>query len=245
MIKNKLIYGDFFKEIRKIKSRSIDFIFADPPYFISNGGITCKSGKMQSVDKGDWDKSKTLNEKHKFNLRWIRLCKRVLKDDGTIMISGTFHNIYSVGLALESLGYKIINNITWEKSNPPPNLSCKYFTHSTETILWAKKDNKLKHTFNYSLMKEENQDKQMKDVWKFACINKKEKMFGYHPTQKPRSVMERIILLATKENDLVLDPFMGTSTTGVAAIKNERRFIGIEKNLEYFRIAENRIKNLF
>ena len=136
----KLILGDSFKELKKIEEKSVDMIFADPPYFLSGDGITCSGGKMVSVNKGDWDKKKSIEEKHRFNRKWIKLCYRILKDDGTIWISGTMHNIYSIGMALEQEGFKIINNITWKKLNPPPNISCRFFVHSTETILWAKKE---------------------------------------------------------------------------------------------------------
>ena len=135
-----LINNDTFQELKKFESRTFDMIFADPPYFLSDDGITCSGGKMVSVNKGKWDKSLSVKEKHNFNKKWIKECYRVLKDTGTIWISGTLHNIYSIGMALEEEGFKIINNITWQKTNPPPNLACKTFTHSTETILWAKKD---------------------------------------------------------------------------------------------------------
>src|SRR5690625_6942291 len=145
----------------------VDLIIADPPYFLSSGGITNSGGKMVSVDKGDWDKSLTVEDKHKYNRKWIRMCKKVMNDNATIWISGTLHNIYSIGLALEEEGFKILNNITWQKTNPPPNLGCRNFTHSTETILWAKKDTKTsKHFFDYQKMKTLNNDKQMKDVWR-------------------------------------------------------------------------------
>ena len=134
-----LYLADALTLLPRFPTEFVDVIFADPPYFLSNGGITCKGGKMVSVNKGDWDKASTLEDKHKFNRQWIRRCKRILKPNGTIWISGTLHNIYSVGMALEQEDFKIINNITWHKTNPPPNLSCRYFTHSTETILWAKK----------------------------------------------------------------------------------------------------------
>ena len=161
-----LVQGDSFQLLSQMKENSIDMIFADPPYFLSNDGVTCKGGKMVSVNKGNWDKINSFEDKHEFNRQWIRLCKAVLKDSGTIWISGTLHNIYSIGMALEQEGFKIINNITWQKTNPPPNLACRAFTHSTETILWAKKDlKKAKHLFHYHLMKEENGGKQMKDVW--------------------------------------------------------------------------------
>ena len=167
---SQLVLGDSFKILTKMEPESVDMIFADPPYFLSNDGITCQGGKMVSVNKGSWDKlsesGTSVEEKHKFNRKWIRLCKKVLKPNGTIWISGTLHNIYSIGMALEQEGFKIINNITWQKTNPPPNLACRCFTHSTETILWARKnDKKSRHFFNYQKMKEMNGGKQMKDVW--------------------------------------------------------------------------------
>ena len=240
----KLINGDCFEELKQIKTETVDMIFADPPYFLSNDGITCKSGRMVSVNKGSWDKIADVSEKHKFNRKWIRLCKRVLKPNGTIWISGTLHNIYSIGMALEQEGFKIINNITWQKTNPPPNLACRCFTHSTETILWAQKnDKKAKHYFNYDLMKEMNSGKQMKDVWTGSLTKHSEKKAGKHPTQKPEYLLERIVLASTKEEDVILDPFMGSGTTGVVAKRLGRQFVGIEKNEEYYQIAKRRIEN--
>ena len=240
----KLINGDSFVELKKIKTGTVDMIFADPPYFLSNDGITCKSGKMVSVNKGSWDKISGVNEKYKFNRKWIRLCKRVLKRNGSIWISGTLHNIYSIGMALEQEGFKIINNITWQKTNPPPNLACRCFTHSTETILWAQKDDKkAKHYFNYDLMKELNGGKQMKDVWTGSLTKRSEKKEGKHPTQKPEYLLERIILASTQRDDVILDPFMGSGTTGVVARRLGRQFIGIENNEEYYEIAKRRIEN--
>lgn len=238
-----LILGDSFTVLKKIKPESIDMIFADPPYFLSSGGITCQSGHMVSVDKGNWDKSLTLFEKNKFNRRWIHLCKKLLTDNGTIWISGTLHNIYSIGIALEQEGFKILNNITWQKTNPPPNLGCRCFTHSTETILWAKKnDKKAKHIFNYNLMKEQNGGKQMKDVWTGCATPQKEKTFGKHPTQKPLYLLQRIIEASTNSGDLVLDPFCGTSTTGVAAKLLGRKYIGIDIEEKYIEISAKRLQ---
>lgn len=239
----KLILGDCFEILENIKKESIDMIFVDPPYFLSNGGISCSSGKMVSVNKGKWDKYIDINKKHEFNKKWIKLCKKCLKDNGTIWVSGTFHNIYSVGMALEEEGFKIINNITWQKTNPPPNLSCKCFTHSTETILWAKKDNSSKYTFNYKLMKEKNGGKQMKDVWSGSLTKPTEKKEGKHPTQKPEYLLEKIILASTNENDIILDPFSGSGTAGVVSKKYNRKYIGIEVDKTYIQIAKTRIKN--
>lgn len=237
----KLIHGDSIETLKKLEPKSIDMIFADPPYFLSGEGITCSSGKMVSVKKGTWDEKISIKEKHKFNKKWIRLCKEVLKDDGTIWISGTMHNIYSIGMALEEEGFKIINNITWKKLNPPPNISCRAFTHSTETILWAKKDlKKSKHKFNYDIMKELNGNKQMKDVWETSLTKPSEKKYGKHPTQKPIELLERIILSSTDENDLILDPFNGSGTTGIVANKLNRKYIGIEKEKEYLDLTIRR-----
>ena len=240
-----LINGDTFKVLKKIEDKTFDIIFADPPYFLSNNGITCSGGKMISVNKGDWDKSLTLKEKHSFNKSWIKECYRILKDTGTIWISGTLHNIYSIGMALEESGFKILNNITWQKTNPPPNLACKTFTHSTETILWARKDLKnVKYTFNYDAMKQMNANKQMKDVWTTSLTKPSEKKQGKHPTQKPLEILDKIILASTKENDLILDPFCGSSTTGISAVKLGRKYIGIDNEKEYLDLSIRRYEEL-
>lgn len=241
----KLLHGDAFLLLKKMKSQSIDMIFADPPYFLSGDGITCSAGKMISVKKGEWDKKIGIKEKHNFNKKWIRACKRVLKNDGTIWISGTMHNIYSIGMALEEEGFKVINNITWKKLNPPPNISCRAFVHSTETILWAKKDiKKAKHKFNYDVMKELNHGKQMKDVWETSLTKPSEKKCGKHPTQKPIALLEKIILASTDENDLILDPFNGSGTTGIVASRLKRKYIGIDKEKEYLDITIRRKEEL-
>ena len=236
-----LILGDSLKILKNIEPKSIDMIFADPPYFLSGDGISCSGGKMVSVNKGAWDKSISIEEKHKFNRKWIRLCYQILKDNGTIWISGTMHNIYSIGMALEQEGFKIINNITWRKLNPPPNISCRAFVHSTETILWAKKDiKKVKYKFNYELMKKLNNGKQMKDVWETSLTKQSEKKCGKHPTQKPIELLEKIILGSTDEGDLILDPFNGSGTTGIVASKLNRKYIGIEKEKEYLDLTIRR-----
>ena len=240
----KLILGNSFEELKKIKKNTVDMIFADPPYFLSGDGISCSGGKMVSVNKGDWDKKIGIEEKHQFNREWIRLCYDILKDEGTIWISGTLHNIYSIGMALEQEGFKIINNITWRKLNPPPNISCRYFVHSTETILWAKKDiKKAKHKFNYNVMKELNGGKQMKDVWETSLTKPSEKKCGKHPTQKPMAILEKLILASTDEGDLILDPFNGSGTTGIVANKLKRKYIGIDLEKEYLDITIKRKEN--
>ena len=237
----KLIQGDSLTILKKIEPKSVDMIFADPPYFLSGDGISCSAGKMVSVKKGVWDEKIDIKEKHKFNTKWIRLCKEILKDDGSIWISGTMHNIYSIGMALEEEGFKIINNITWRKLNPPPNISCRAFVHSTETILWAKKDIKnAKHKFNYKLMKEMNNNKQMKDVWETSLTKPSEKKCGKHPTQKPIALLEKIILSSTDEGDLILDPFNGSGTTGIVASRFNRKYIGVDLEKEYLDITIKR-----
>lgn len=224
-------------------------VFADPPYFLSNGGVSCHSGRQVSVNKGEWDSvSLTLDGKMKWTRKWIREARRILKDDGTIWISGTFHNIYLVGVALEKEGFSIINNITWVKPNPAPNLACRCFTNSTETIIWARKQltpkKKGAHLFNYETMKAMNAGKQMKDVWTFAPPGSGEKKEGKHPTQKPLKLLERVILASTKEGDLVLDPFNGSGTTGIAAVSLGRKYIGIDSELEYLELSKKRYLSL-
>ena len=248
-----LLNGDTFKLLKKIEQSSVDLIFADPPYFLSSGGISCKNGKQVSVDKGEWDYTKTIQDKLNYHRKWISLCREVLKDDGTIMISSTLHSVYAIGVALEMEGFSIINNIIWRKTNPAPNLACRCFTHSTETVIWARKQltlkKKGKHYFNYDLMKEENDGKQMKDVWEFeekpeifecSTVPKNEKKFGKHPTQKPVKLLERLIKAASKENDLILDPFNGSGTTGIVANRLNRKYIGIELDTDYLELTKNR-----
>ena len=221
-----------------------DMIFADPPYFLSNGGISVQSGKQVSVNKGDWDKSQGFEKDNDFNRQWLSLCREKLSDNGTIWVSGTFHNIFSVAQSMTELGYKILNCITWQKNNPPPNLSCRYFTHSTEFILWAKKSAKAKHYFNYELMKKINGGTQMRDVWTLPAIAKWEKSCGKHPTQKPLPLLSRIILASTKENDWILDPFSGSSTTGIASTILGRRFLGLEQETEFLEMSKVRREEL-
>ena len=240
----KIYNSDSFEILSKIESDSIDCVITDPPYFLSNDGITCKSGKMVSVNKGDWDKSDGFSDVYDFNFNWIKECYRILKNGGTMWISGTFHNIYIIGSIIQSIeDFKILNNITWVKKSPPPNLSCRFFTHSTETILWIRKGLKSKHYFDYDLMKKQNQNKQMKDVWIIGRPKKEECLFGKHPTQKPEEIIERMVLSSTKENDTILDMFCGSGTTGVVTIRNKRKFIGIEKDRKYFEIMKSRLNN--
>lgn len=243
MEKYKIYNGDCFDITSKFKDASIDCIITDPPYFLSNNGITCKSGKMVTVNKGDWDKADNFDEVYDFNFKWLSESYRLLKDGGTLWVSGTYHNIYIIGSIINSFSdFRILNNITWIKPAPPPNLSCRFFTHSTETILWVRKGKKSKHKFNYQDMKLMNEGKQMKDVWLVGRPKKNETTYGKHPTQKPEELIERMILSSTFNEDLVLDLFCGSGTTGVAALKNSRKFIGIEKDKKFFKIIENRLK---
>lgn len=215
-------------------------IFADPPYFLSNGGISVQNGKQVSVNKGEWDKSQGFEKDNEFNRKWLSLCREKLTENGTIWISGTYHNIFSVAQMLNELDFKILNCITWAKTNPPPNLSCKYFTHSTEFILWARKNKKVTHYYNYELMKEINGGTQMRDLWSLPAIAKWEKSCGKHPTQKPLPLLARIILASTKENAWILDPFAGSSTTGIAANLLNRRFLGLEQEQKFLELSKNR-----
>lgn len=239
-----LYHGDSLDLLGQMESEQFDMIFADPPYFLSNDGITCKNGRMVSVNKGQWDKSRGVEQNHEFNLQWLQECQRLLKPDGTIWVSGTHHVIYSIGFGMQQLGYKILNDIAWFKVNPPPNLSCRYFTHGTETIIWGARDKKSKYTFNYKLMKEHNDGKQMKNLWSIMSPRKSEKAHGKHPTQKPIKLLDRIVLAASDEGDRILDPFCGSSTTGIAAVQNGRSFVGIDASEEYLDLSIDRFGDL-
>lgn len=238
-----LAHGDTFKLLPEFNFK-FDMIFADPPYFLSGGGISLQSGKAVCVDKGDWDKPKTPEEMKQFNMDWLSLCREKLKDNGTIWISGTYHNIFSVANCLTELGFKILNVITWQKTNPPINISCRFFTYSTEFIIWARKNRKVAHKFNYDLMKQLNDNKQMTDVWRLPAIGRWEKSQGKHPTQKPLSLLTRIILASTNKNDWILDPFSGSSTTGIAANICGRKFAGIEQDEEFCIMSKARREEL-
>lgn len=238
-----LLHGDCFQLLREFDFK-FSCIFADPPYFLSNDGISVQSGKIVSVNKGDWDKGKSHQEMMNFNMEWLSLCREKLKDNGTIWISGTYHNIFSVANCLTELGYKILNVVTWAKTNPPPNISCRYFTYSTEFVIWARKSDKKAHYFNYDLMKQINGGKQMTDVWNLPAIAVWEKSCGKHPTQKPLALLSRIILASTQQGEWVLDPFCGSSTTGIAANLLGRRFLGIDQEHDFVMMSKNRREEL-
>ena len=247
-----LLYeGDCLAVMSLFGDDSFDMIFADPPYMLSNGGVTCGTGEMVSVNKGKWDESKGFLNDYAFYEAWISSCKRILKPTGTIWISGTQHSIYKCGEILQRQGFHLLNDIIWYKPNAAPNLACTTFAHSHETLLWARKDKKARNTFNYTQMKEGNfskdklksPGKQMRSVWSIISTQKREKTFGKHPTQKPLDLLNRIILASTKADDLILDPFNGSGTTGVACRSiGNRRYIGIEKEKEYIELTIKRLR---
>jgi len=247
-----LFHNDCLKILEQIPDNSIDMIFADPPYFLSSGSFTCHNGKMVSVKKGDWDLTNGTKKNFEFHLAWTKACRRILKPGGTIWISGTYHSIYQCGFALEINGFHILNDIAWFKPNASPNLSCRFFTASHETLIWARKEKKAKHKFNYGLMKNGNWPEdfikkpnlQMRSVWAISPPKNGEKKFGKHPTQKPIDLLVRIIMASTDKGDIVLDPFTGSSTTGLAAILNDRKFIGIDMEKKYLDLSEKRLKEL-
>lgn len=234
-----LIQGDCVETLSKFNF-GFDMVFADPPYFLSGGGISYQSGKIVCVDKGDWDKPRTPEEMDSFNLKWLSAVRDHMKPEATIWISGTHHNIFSVQQQLLKLGFKILNVITWAKTNPPPNISCRYFTYSTEFIIWARKSQKTPHYYNYELMKQLNDGKQMTDVWRMPAIGQWEKSCGKHPTQKPLGILARLIQASTKPGAWILDPFSGSSTTGIAANLLGRKFLGLEINNEFLSMSRSR-----
>jgi site-specific DNA-methyltransferase (adenine-specific) len=261
----KLYHADCLDILAALPENSVDMVFADPPYLLSNGGFTVHAGRRASVNKGEWDKSNGLKKDFEFHLGWIKAVKRVLKPHGTIWISGTYHSIYQCGFALQAAGFHILNDISWFKPNASPNLSCRFFTASHETLVWARKDKNAKHIFNYDLMKNGNWPEdfikkpnlQMRSVWAVEPENPEigavwsigtpktiEKKFGKHPTQKPEELLKRIVLASTKKGDLILDPFTGSSTTGLAAYSLGQNFIGIDTNKDYLDLSIKRFEEL-
>lgn len=224
-------------------------IFADPPYLLSNDGFTCHSGKAVSVNKGNWDRSHGFEADHEFVLEWLSACRRVMKPDATLWVSGTQHIIYSIGYALQQLGFRILNDVVWYKINPPPNLSCRYFTHSTEIVLWAARSASSRYTFNYHEMKKmsnepfDRADRQMRNLWAILPPRREEKAHGKHPTQKPLALLNRIVLASTKPGDAVLDPFLGSGTTAIACTRQGRHCTGIELQEQYLAQAVARLQD--
>jgi site-specific DNA-methyltransferase (adenine-specific) len=235
-----LYHGDSLDLLTRLGGVKANLIFADPPYFLSNDGITCQSGQMVSVNKGSWDRLTSVTDMHAFNTAWLERCRERMHPDGSIWVSGTRHVIYSVGFAMQQIGLKLLNEITWEKPNPPPNLSCRYFTHSTETLLWAATSYRSRHTFNYDEMRRANGGRQMKAVWTMTAPGSAEKAEGRHPTQKPLALLERIVIASSRPGDVVVDPFNGSGTTGLAALRLGRRYIGIDSNLEFLELTRRR-----
>jgi site-specific DNA-methyltransferase (adenine-specific) len=254
-----LVEGDCLAALDRLPPRSVDLVFADPPYHLSNGGTTCRSGRRASVDKGAWDASRGVADDHAFQRRWLEACRRVLKPSGTLWVSGTQHVIFSVGYGLQELGFHLLNTVTWYKPNAAPNLACRFFTHSTEILLWASpmRTKPLAHRFNYREMKARNGGKQMRDLWQITELPQpggeqvvwalptpgpREKVHGRHPTQKPLALLDRVVAASAAPGDLVLDPFCGSGTTGVAALRAGCRFLGLEQAPEYVALAGRRLR---
>ncbi len=234
-----LYQGDTIQVMRQLDLQ-VDVIFADPPYFLSNGGKKIQGRQMVSVDKGSWDKLDSLEQINSFNRKWIDACKTLLKDNGTIWVCGTFHNIYSVEMCLKESGFQIINIITWQKSDPTPTWGDLHFNFSSEYIIWARKNPKSRHYFNFELMKQMNGGVLMPDVWKLPTVGMWEKTCGKHPTQKPLRLLYRIILASTQIGETILDPFAGSCTTGIAANLLDRKFIGIDQSEDYLNMGVRR-----
>jgi site-specific DNA-methyltransferase (adenine-specific) len=254
-----LVKGDCLEALERLPPGSVDVAFADPPYHLSNGGTTCQSGRRVRVDKGGWDASRGVAEDHAFQARWLTAVRRSLKPGGTIWVSGTQHVIFSIGYAMQELGYHLLNTVTWYKPNASPNLACRFFTHSTEILLWASptRAKPLAHRFNYQEMKARNGGKQMRDlweicerpepggdqvVWSIPTPAPREKVHGRHPTQKPLALLERVLAASSRPGDLVLDPFAGSGTTGVAAVRAGCRFLGLERETQYVELAARRLR---
>jgi site-specific DNA-methyltransferase (adenine-specific) len=245
-LNSSLYSGESLEWLASLAPESVDCVWTDPPYLLSNDGITCIAGKMVKVNKGEWDRSRGVELDHEFNRTWLKACHRVLKPNGSIWISGTLHVYLSVGMALQQEGFRLLNDIVWEKPAPPPNLGCRCFTHSTEILLWAtkaKKGKKERYTFNYAAMKAENGGKQMKNVWRFPTPRNDEKRLGKHPTQKPVALVARCLRATTNEDDVVLDPFAGSGTTGIAAMQLGRKFMGCEREEKYVKLATKRLSS--
>jgi len=247
-LSNRIINGDSLKELKNIPSESFDLIFADPPYNLQLKKELNRpdSSKVNAVND-EWDKFESFKSYDEFTLNWLSECKRILKKDGTIWVIGSYHNIFRVGCKIQDLGFWILNDVIWNKNNPMPNFRGTRFTNAHETIIWAAKSEKSKYTFNYQSLKCLNDDLQMRSTWNLPICNGNERLKNngkkVHSTQKPESLLHRIILASTLKNDLVLDPFLGSGTTAVVSKKLGRNYLGIEKEKKYFEAAYKRIKN--
>lgn len=247
-VENSIINGDCIEKLKELPDNSIDLIFADPPYFMQTEGelLRTDGSKFAGVEDA-WDKFKDYNEYDGFCFNWLKECKRVLKKDGTIWVIGSFQNIYRIGFIMQNLGYWILNDVVWSKPNAPPNFAGTRFQNSHETLLWCSKDKEADYTFNYKTMKHLHNGKQEKSIWDIGICIGKERLKGkdgkkVHSTQKPEKLLYNIILSSSKPNDIVLDPFFGTGTTGAIAKLLGRKYIGIEKEKDYILSAEKRIK---
>lgn len=237
--KFQLFHGDTMDILNSL-DKKVDVIFADPPYFLSKGFTMRAKGRVKCFDKGKWDKVRPLSEVNDFNMKWLSLCRNLLKDNGTIWVSGTYHNIYSVANCMVELGYKILNVIVWCKPDAPLTLSDSHFNFSAEYIIWARKYKDKRHFYNIDLMTSINGGKRMSDVWNIPTTGLWEKTCGKHPTQKPLRLMYRIILSSTQEGDIVLDPFAGSCTTGIASNLLGRSFISIDQDKDYLDLGIKR-----
>ena len=247
-LENKIINGDSLKELKKIPDESFDLIFSDPPYNLQlrNQLIRPDRSKVDAVND-KWDQFENFKVYDDFTMNWLSECRRILKKNGSIWVIGSYHNIFRVGTKIQDLGFWILNDVIWNKNNPMPNFRGTRFTNAHETLIWASKDKNSKYTFNYQSLKCLNDDLQMRSTWNLPICNGnerlKEKGKKVHSTQKPESLLHRILLASTNKNDLILDPFLGSGTTAVVAKKLGRIFYGIEKDKKYFNAANKRLKN--
>ncbi len=246
--KNSIIQGDSLKLLKKVPSKSIDLVFADPPYNLQLRETLYRPDQttVEAVTN-DWDKFDTYADYDKFCLNWLSECKRVLKDDGALWVIGSYHNILRLGTCIQNLGFWILNDIIWHKTNPMPNFRGTRFTNAHETLLWCTTSQKAKYTFNYQNLKELNEGKQMRSDWYIPICSGKERLRENnkqrsHPTQKPEALLYRILLSSSNKGDTILDPFLGSGTTAVMAKKLQRNFIGLEQDKEYIKLAKKRLK---
>ena len=247
-LKNKLINGNSLKELKKIPNDSFNLIFADPPYNLQlKNELTRPDRSKVDAVKDKWDQFENFKEYDNFTYNWLKECKRILKKNGTIWVIGSYHNIFRVGTAIQNLGFWILNDVIWNKTNPMPNFRGTRFTNAHETLIWASKSEKSQYTFNYQSLKCLNDDLQMRSNWNLPICNGKERLKKkgkkIHSTQKPEALLHRILLATSNKNDLVLDPFLGSGTTATVAKKLGRNYYGIEKEKAYFKAAERRLEN--
>ena len=245
--KNKIINGDSLEELKKIPRETFDLIFADPPYNLQlKGELTRPDRSKVSAVNDKWDQFENFKKYDEFTYEWLNECKRILKKDGAIWVIGSYHNIFRVGTAIQNLGFWILNDVIWNKNNPMPNFRGTRFTNAHETLIWASKSEKSKYTFNYQSLKCLNDDLQMRSNWNLPICTGSERLKKngkkIHSTQKPESLLHRILLATSNKNDLILDPFLGSGTSAAVAKKLGRNYFGIEKDKNYFKAAEERLK---